>query len=88
MPKCTFCGEDIRKGTGKMFVFTDGRISYFCSMKCEKNMLKLKRDPKVITWTKRYQDFKRTAGKGAAQEAPKEPKKEAKHKDEKQKGAK
>jgi len=48
--KCTFCKEDIEPGTGKMFVKNDGKLFYFCSKKCEKNMLKLKRDPKKVKW--------------------------------------
>src|SRR3989344_3408496 len=41
MPKCTFCGNELTKGTGKMFVHTSGKIDFFCSSKCEKNMLKV-----------------------------------------------
>jgi len=52
MAKCTFCGDTIRKGTGKMFVKTEGRILYFCSSKCEKNMLKLKRTARKLKWAK------------------------------------
>ncbi len=51
---CSFCGREIEKGTGKMFVKNDGTILYFCSRKCEKNMLELKRDPRKYKWTKRY----------------------------------
>ena len=54
MVKCTFCGNVIEKGTGKMFVKKDGKILYFCSSKCEKNMLKLKRKAITVKWTKRY----------------------------------
>lgn len=50
MVKCSFCNEDMKPGTGKMFVKTDGKIIYFCSMKCEKNMLKLKRKPANVKW--------------------------------------
>lgn len=63
MPRCKFCGEMLKKGTGKMFVHTDGRVSYFCSMKCEKNMLKLKRNPTKTIWTKIYQDLKKDSAK-------------------------
>lgn len=63
MPKCRFCGETLRKGTGKMFVHTDGRISYFCSMKCEKNTLKLKRNPSHTAWTKTCRDLKKGSEK-------------------------
>ncbi|MEM5782605.1 MAG: 50S ribosomal protein L24e, partial [Candidatus Aenigmatarchaeota archaeon] len=37
--KCSFCGNEIEKGTGTMFVKNDGKIFFFCSSKCEKNML-------------------------------------------------
>ena len=50
MVKCTFCKEEIEKGTGKMHVKNDGKIFYFCSNKCDKNLLKLKRKPAQIKW--------------------------------------
>ena len=51
---CSFCGDDIEPGTGKMFVKKDGTIFYFCSSKCEKNQLRLGRVPRRVKWTKRY----------------------------------
>ncbi len=48
--KCSFCNENIEAGTGKMFVRNDGKVFYFCSSKCEKNMLKLRREPKDVKW--------------------------------------
>ena len=48
--KCSFCNENIEQGTGKMFVKDDGKIFYFCSSKCEKNMFKLGREPKHVDW--------------------------------------
>ena len=33
-----------------MFVKDDGKIFYFCSSKCEKNMFKLGREPKHVDW--------------------------------------
>ena len=54
MVKCTFCGSDIERGTGKMFVKTDGKIFYFCSNKCEKNIFKLKRKPLETKWSKLF----------------------------------
>ncbi len=51
---CSFCGYEIEPGTGKMYVRRDGRVLYFCSGKCEKNMLKLKRNPRKLKWTKYY----------------------------------
>lgn len=55
---CSFCGYEIEPGTGKILVLRDGRILYFCSGKCEKNMLKLKRNPRKLKWTKFYEKGK------------------------------
>ncbi|MBI2140157.1 50S ribosomal protein L24e [Candidatus Woesearchaeota archaeon] len=54
MVKCSFCGDILKPGTGKMFVLIEGKALYFCTMKCEKNMLKLKRKPYETRWTKLY----------------------------------
>ena len=54
MAKCSFCGNEIEKGTGKKYIKIDGKILYFCSMKCEKNMLKLKRKSRNLKWTEHY----------------------------------
>jgi large subunit ribosomal protein L24e len=51
---CTFCGNEIEPGTGKMFIKKDGTIYNFCSMKCQKNLLKLKRIPRRVRWTKNF----------------------------------
>lgn len=54
MPKCTFCGNQIEKGTGKMFIYVSGKIDYYCSSKCERNVHKLKRKPLNVRWTEHY----------------------------------
>jgi len=38
-----------------MFVRKDGSVLNFCTMKCEKNMLKLGRIPRYMKWTKAYE---------------------------------
>ncbi|TAJ44210.1 50S ribosomal protein L24e [Methanofollis fontis] len=48
--KCSFCGESIEPGTGRLFVRKDGALFYFCSTKCRKNY-ELKRVPRRVTWT-------------------------------------
>jgi len=48
--KCSFCGKEIPLGTGIIFVFKTGRKLTFCSSKCERNMLKLKRKPAKQKW--------------------------------------
>ena len=51
MAVCTFCEKKIEPGTGTMYVKKDAKIYYFCSKKCQRNMLKLKRKARVINWT-------------------------------------
>ena len=64
MVDCSYCGKQIGFGTGKMFVRDNGQVLYFCKSKCEKNMLKLKRDARKFKWTKFFE-------KGAAPEVKK-----------------
>lgn len=51
---CSFCGEQIEPGTGKMYVKKDGTTYLYCTNKCYKNMIELKRVPRNVTWTKAY----------------------------------
>lgn len=51
MVRCTFCGKEISRGKGKMYIKKDGKIFYFCSSKCEKNQLKHKRKARTLKWT-------------------------------------
>ncbi|MEE8400686.1 MAG: 50S ribosomal protein L24e [Candidatus Hydrothermarchaeaceae archaeon] len=51
--RCSFCRGDIEPGCGKMFVKKDGTVLNFCSRKCEKNMLILKRVPRKVAWIKK-----------------------------------
>ena len=48
---CSFCGGEIEPGTGKMFVKKDGAVLNFCTNKCYKNMIELKRVPRTTEWT-------------------------------------
>ena len=59
--KCSFCKQVMAKGTGTMYVQKTGDTLFFCSSKCEKNMLTLGRKPRTTRWTA---EFKR--GKGGA----------------------
>ena len=52
MRTCSFCGKEIEEGTGKMYVKKDGSIYFFCSSKCEKNMIKLGRVPRKVKMMK------------------------------------
>jgi large subunit ribosomal protein L24e len=51
---CTFCGTDIEPGTGKMYVKKDGTKWNFCSNKCQKNLVVLKRVNRNVRWTKAF----------------------------------
>jgi large subunit ribosomal protein L24e len=48
--RCSFCKVKMPAGSGKMLVKKDGAVMYFCSSKCEKNALKLKRSPRKVKW--------------------------------------
>ncbi len=51
MVKCTFCGNELVRGTGLMYVKEDGTIFYFDRRKCRMNMLKLRHTPRKTRWT-------------------------------------
>jgi len=53
--KCSYCGKEIEPGTGMLFVQRAGSVLYFCSNKCKKSQLDMKRDPKKLKWTERYE---------------------------------
>ncbi|MBR9676591.1 50S ribosomal protein L24e [Candidatus Woesearchaeota archaeon] len=55
MAKCDFCGKIITAGTGKKYIKKDGKILDFCSLKCEKNMVKLRRKPRATRWSEHYE---------------------------------
>ncbi|HJX04609.1 MAG TPA: 50S ribosomal protein L24e [Thermoplasmata archaeon] len=84
---CTFCGDEIEPGTGRMYIKKDGVVYHFCTSKCFKNMVILGRVPRRTTWTRYYEREKQVRLKGGPVEAaaPKarkikkpEPEKEAK----------
>ena len=58
MAKCGFCGAEIERGTGKTLMLKEGKAVPLCSMKCEKNMFKLKRIPRETRWTADYKAAK------------------------------
>ncbi|KYH41606.1 MAG: 50S ribosomal protein L24 [Candidatus Bathyarchaeota archaeon B26-2] len=52
--RCSFCGYEFPPGTGIMYVRNDGSILWFCSSKCRKSSLKLRRDSRKFKWTSYY----------------------------------
>ena len=49
--ECSFCGKDIDRGTGMMYVKLDGSILRFCSKKCRISQVNHKRNPRKLKWT-------------------------------------
>ena len=57
MPKsrnCSFCGHEFQPGTGMIYVKNDGTVLWFCSSKCRKSSIELKRDSRKVKWTKYF----------------------------------
>jgi large subunit ribosomal protein L24e len=64
-----------------MYVKKDGTVMLFCTNKCSKNMIDMKRVPRRVTWTRAYAREKDVRMKGPETEAKllrKEAKKAAK----------
>jgi ribosomal protein L24E len=80
MPKCAFCGNQVEKGTGKLFIYNSGKSDTFCSNKCEKNLLVLKRKPLKVRWTEAYRKEHKKDQKEEKVEKKAEPKVEEKPK--------
>lgn len=53
MPRCSFCKRNYEFPRGLTLILNDGNILYFCSSKCKKNQLKLKRDNKKVNWIRK-----------------------------------
>ena len=53
MANCTFCGSEIRTGTGFTLFKKDGTAAHYCSRKCERNA-EMNRNPRRLKWTKKF----------------------------------
>jgi large subunit ribosomal protein L24e len=80
---CSFCGDAIEVGTGKMYIKRDGTVFHFCSAKCQRNQVELGRINRHVRWTQAAADAKTLVGHAAtaaeaksakAAKAPKAPK--------------
>ncbi|MEW5936687.1 MAG: 50S ribosomal protein L24e [Candidatus Thermoplasmatota archaeon] len=69
---CTFCGNEIEPGTGIMFVRRDGTIYRYCSRKCKKNHIDLRRVPRRVRWTRQFAALKAAGKSKEARAVPKE----------------
>lgn len=52
--ECSYCGRNMRPGTGMKYIKNDGTAFWFCSKRCRLSQLKFKRDPRKYKWTKKY----------------------------------
>lgn len=48
---------------GTYLLKNDGSTNYYCSGKCQKSALKLKRDRKRVTWTEAYRNVHKNSAK-------------------------
>jgi len=48
---CSFCNNEISKGTGEIYVLRDGTTLNFCSSKCKVNQTELHREGRLFKWT-------------------------------------
>ena len=53
MPRCSFCRQNYEFPRGLSLILNDGNIFYFCSSKCRKNQMDLKRDSKKVNWVRK-----------------------------------
>ncbi len=48
---CSFCNNEVVRGTGMLYVKKDGSTLAFCSHKCQHNLLNLGREGRKMRWT-------------------------------------
>jgi large subunit ribosomal protein L24e len=77
---CSFCGVKIPKGTEYIYVTSKGKALYFCTGKCLKNRVKLKRKPRKVRWTKTYMTEKAGRVKSAKTPPKEKPQEKAQEK--------
>ena len=58
MTKCSFCGREESPHKGLHLIKNDGSINYFCSSKCRRNALNLRRDKRKVHWTEAFRERK------------------------------
>ncbi len=54
MVKCVYCGREEIPIRGIHLITNDGVVQFYCSSKCRKNALKLRRDKRKLKWTEAY----------------------------------
>lgn len=49
--KCVFCGKEEEDYKGVYLIKNEGSVNYYCSSKCKKNHVGLRRDRRKVRWT-------------------------------------
>jgi len=57
--KCVFCGKEDEDYKGVYLIKNEGSVNYYCSSKCRKNHIGLKRDRRKIRWTAAFHEQRR-----------------------------
>ncbi len=68
----------ITQGTGKMFVYSSGKIDFYCTNRCEKQVHKLHKKPSATKWTQTYHDEHKKGERIKAKDKKEAPVKKAK----------
>ena len=68
---CSFCGGNIEPGTGRLYVRKDGLTYNFCSSKCFKSLVVMRRLPRETEWTAAYKREKEVRMAPAVEESKK-----------------
>jgi large subunit ribosomal protein L24e len=63
MPNCSFCKNSISDGKDRIYAKKDGTVFHFCSSKCKRNALNLKREGRRQNWTTASREFKESLKK-------------------------
>ena len=56
---CSFCDKRILPGTGMLYIRKTGQTFDFCSSKCRRNLIELKRVPGRTEWTVKARNGKK-----------------------------
>jgi large subunit ribosomal protein L24e len=85
---CSYCGNPLEPGTGTMFVKRDGSTFLFDTKRCKAGLLKLRRVPRYVKWTRHYpRGGAEAAEEALAKASAKQAVKIAEHEDEIKEGA-
>jgi len=71
LTKCVFCGKEEEDYKGVYLIKNEGSVLYYCSSKCKKNHVGLRRDRRKIRWTVAFHEQRRKRVEKAKEKAEK-----------------